>query len=484
MKDKERITYLYNAFGNRAHSFYGNAEAEKEKRPIHKHYSADGSVEIKEDKAKGSIDFLFYLGGDPYSAPAVYSSNGEEGKLLFLHRDQLGSIVAITDLNGKLVEARHFDAWGKVLSITDGNGNKLENLLLDRGYTGHEHLASVGLIHCNGRLYDPALHRFLQPDNYIQDPFNTQNFNRYGYCLNNPLVYVDKNGEIVWAAVIVGAIIGAYTGGTIANNGEANPIKWNYSVDTFAHILSGAVIGALSGYVGGAIATSQIPMANTLGIAGGSIINSLGTYVYTEGKTDISISFGAASYNFTQGSFGYLFKKGNSTMENIGYGLGALANLSDLLAGFNKGDVQLNTEKSDAIGHSAITEVGETDVSSSYVSVGPSPGGKWIFNPFKFKDGTNHWSNYVNAGDDVIKNIVKGVNIDRISSYGNMLNQGVKYNLYFGSCVNHAARALTIAGAPALGIHPFILSAQMYLRDLGIRPVLFGHFFTNNTNQN
>ena len=222
MKDKERITYLYNAFGNRAHSFYGNAEAEKEKRPIHKHYSADGSVEIKEDKAKGSIDFLFYLGGDPYSAPAVYNSNGEEGKLLFLHRDQLGSIVVITDLNGKLVEARHFDAWGKVLGITDGNGNKLENLLLDRGYTGHEHLASVGFIHCNGRLYDPALHRFLMPDNYIQDPFNTQNFNRYGYCLNNPLIYNDKNGEF-WN-LIIGAVIGGIINWATLQQG-ATPIN-------------------------------------------------------------------------------------------------------------------------------------------------------------------------------------------------------------------------------------------------------------------
>ena len=65
----------------------------------------------------------------------------------------------------------------------------------------------------NGRLYDPALHRFLQPDNYVQDPFNTQNFNRYGYCLNNPLVYVDENGEFIITALIVGAIIGAYIGG-------------------------------------------------------------------------------------------------------------------------------------------------------------------------------------------------------------------------------------------------------------------------------
>ena len=209
---------MYNAFGSRAHSFYGNAEAEKEKRPIHKHYSADGSVEIKEDKAKGSIDFLFYLGGDPYSAPAVYSSNGEEGKLLFLHRDQLGSIIAITDLNGKLVEARHFDAWGKVLSITDGNGNKLENLLLDRGFTGHEHLQTVGLIHMNGRLYDPALHRFLQPDNYVQDPFNTQNFNRYGYVLNNPLLYTDPTGEEFFTLTTL-AVIGL---GTIISSATAS----------------------------------------------------------------------------------------------------------------------------------------------------------------------------------------------------------------------------------------------------------------------
>jgi len=215
VKDKERISYEYNAFGERSHCYYGNAEVEKAKRPLLKHYSHDGSVEIVCNKTDNSTKFILYLGGDTYSAPAVYTSNnGEEGKLLFLHRDQLGSIIAITDLNGKLVEARHFDAWGKVLSITDGNGNKLENLLLDRGYTGHEHLSSVGLIHMNGRLYDPALHRFLMPDNYIQDPFNTQNFNRYGYCLNNSLVYVDQNGEeIITAIVVIGTIVGAYFGG-------------------------------------------------------------------------------------------------------------------------------------------------------------------------------------------------------------------------------------------------------------------------------
>ena len=470
--------YLYNAFGSRAHSFYGNAEVEKEKRPIHKHYSADGSVEIKEDKTKGSINFLFYLGGDPYSAPAVYNSNGEEGKLLFLHCDQLGSIVAITDLNGKLVEARHFDAWGKVLSITDGNGNKLENLLLDRGFTGHEHLQTVGLINMNARLYDPALHRFLQPDNYIQDPFNTQNFNRYGYCLNNPLVYVDENGEFLWAAVIIGAIFGAYTGGTLANNGEANPLKWNFS-DNWGYIIGGTIVGAISGYIGGYLAGLQIPMANTIGIAGGSLVNSVGTWAYTEGKTEISISFGAASFNFNRGSFGYLFKKGNSIMENIGYGLGAMANLADL---GETGKLLLNTEKKDIINHSAILD------ENGNVIISEGPGKNWI----EPKGSVDHYLNRTLGGSGATnrypvlgENVtINKVNLTAIKTYGKVLDFLTKngdgilpYSFVYSSCSTHTGLALNLAGIPTLFIHPYTVQGSVWLWNKSITPSIINNSY-------
>ena len=130
----------------------------------------------------------------------------------------------------------------------------------------------------NGRLYDPALHRFLQPDNYVQDPFNTQNFNRYGYCLNNPLVYVDENGEFIITALIVGAIIGAYIGGSQAN-GTYNPFKWDFNnVETWGGIVGGGIIGCLSGgvaaYAGGLVAAGLATYGITGGVIGGAVVGA------------------------------------------------------------------------------------------------------------------------------------------------------------------------------------------------------------------
>nr|WP_257792267.1 RHS repeat-associated core domain-containing protein [Empedobacter brevis] len=75
---------------------------------------------------------------------------------------------------------------------------KQTQLLLDRGYTSHEHFNELGIIHMNGRLYDPILRRFLNADENIQDPYNTQNYNKYSYVFNNPLMYNDPDGEFVW----------------------------------------------------------------------------------------------------------------------------------------------------------------------------------------------------------------------------------------------------------------------------------------------
>ena len=89
-------------------------------------------------------------------------------------------------------------------------------------------------------MYDANLGRFLSPDNNIQEPFNTQSFNRYGYVLNNPLSYSDPSGEFFFLAVIIGAVIG---GISAAAKEGAN----------FGDILLGTLIGAASGLVGAGV---------------------------------------------------------------------------------------------------------------------------------------------------------------------------------------------------------------------------------------
>ena len=160
---------------------------------------------------------------------------------------------------------------------------------------------------------------------------NSQNFNRYAYCLNNPLKYTDPDGESFTAAVlIIGAVAGMYTGGVLANN-SYNPLTWNYSSSTtWSYMIFGGLTGLASAGAGLAVAASDIMFCNTLGMIAASTVNSAGMYLYTDGQTDFTISCGVASYNFSKKEWGYLWKKGNSTLQNIGYGLGGLYNALDI----------------------------------------------------------------------------------------------------------------------------------------------------------
>ena len=110
--------------------------------------------------------------------------------------------MRITDEAGSLKNKYSYDAWGRPRNADTwvlkpiNTSSALVNLntlqpRFDRGYTGHEVMAGFGLINMNGRLYDPYLQRFLSPDNVVQEAANAQNYNRYSYCLNNPLRYTD-----------------------------------------------------------------------------------------------------------------------------------------------------------------------------------------------------------------------------------------------------------------------------------------------------
>lgn len=144
--------------------------------------------------------YHYVLNGRVVSIDTVYPDNSTDER--HMHHDVMGSVVAITDDDGLLHESYSYDVWGKRRAVESADDNDypssvVRSVIHNRGYTGHEVLASVGLVHMNGRIYDQEIGRFLSPDPFIQDIKNTQNFNRYSYVLNDPMNYTDPSGYII-----------------------------------------------------------------------------------------------------------------------------------------------------------------------------------------------------------------------------------------------------------------------------------------------
>ena len=125
----------------------------------------------------------------------IDKANATATELHWLHRDRLGSPVAISGETGVVQEQLAYDAWGKRRK-PDGSAtpDTLDGVIDNKGYTGHEMLDQLDLVHMNGRVYDPLLARFMSGDPFIQDPANGQNYNRYSYVLNNPTNLTDPTG--------------------------------------------------------------------------------------------------------------------------------------------------------------------------------------------------------------------------------------------------------------------------------------------------
>ena len=477
-ESNKSATFAYDVDGNRCQMSLYNGTT----RLLTRYYAGD---RLEEDITPSGTTARFYVGGNAYTAPAVYVYNGSSWSLHYIGRDHLGSITLVTSSNGTTEYEYSYDAWGRLRNPLNQQPYALGQepaLYLARGYCGHEHLQDFGLINMNARLYDPLTGRFLSPDPYVQAPDFTQSLNRYSYCMNNPLKYVDKDGEIAWfVPVIIGAVVGAYSGGVMANDGQYNPTKWNYhNNNTWRYMAGGAIVGGVSGYVGASIACSGIPMANTLSIAASSLINSVGTWAYTGGQTPISISFGVFSYDITNNNFGFLWKKGNNTLENVGYFLGAMATISDILTGLQPKGVDLITEHGDGIGHSALVYEGTNSDDYSIISVGPnklSPG------TWHWMKGTNHWTTHSNGDNPIWRQNIK-VNMNTIQKYSNWINELEKdgsliYSVELSSCVTHTSIALNLSGVFNIGIHPFLLNYQMYLWSNGVRPWSYSYLFKN-----
>lgn len=141
----------------------------------------------------------YIAGGTGIVAEHIRHSTGTN-ETVYLLKDHLGSTEMVTTASGNQMSRLSYDAWGRRRNGGGWSGNPAASSWTTitnttrHGFTSHEMLDNLGLIHMNGRVFDPVLARFLSADPFVQAPGFTQSFNRYSYTSNNPLHATDPSG--------------------------------------------------------------------------------------------------------------------------------------------------------------------------------------------------------------------------------------------------------------------------------------------------
>ncbi|WP_434042141.1 MULTISPECIES: RHS repeat-associated core domain-containing protein [Sorangium] len=146
------------------------------------------------DAASGAVEHRYHI-HSPERVVAIVTRGGTEDGALYVHVDHLGSIDALTDEDGGVVERRSYDPFGQRRNPVWGEPAPASFASkTTQGFTGHESDDELGLVNMKGRLYDPRVGRFLTTDPIVSLPSFGQSWNPYSYVLNNPLAYVDPGG--------------------------------------------------------------------------------------------------------------------------------------------------------------------------------------------------------------------------------------------------------------------------------------------------
>ncbi len=165
----------------------------------------DGSgARAKKTVSGGSSSTTYYIGNhfevkDGTAIKYIFAGNLRVAQikgstLSFFHKDHLGSSTFMTDDWGTLLESTNYEPFGGQRAHTGIDTSSYK-------FTDQEFDAESGLYNYDARMYDPVIGRFISPDSIIPQPFNPQSLNRYSYCLNNPLIYVDPTGHVYWGGV-------------------------------------------------------------------------------------------------------------------------------------------------------------------------------------------------------------------------------------------------------------------------------------------
>jgi RHS repeat-associated protein len=148
----------------------------------------------------GATSQRHYIVADGRRVAVLTRAAGSAPSIVYLLEDHLGGVDGFTSASGALLSRASNQPFGARRSgnwvdktPTSAEWQQVQSTT-PRGFTDHEHVDNLGVIHMNGRVYDPVLGRFLSPDPLVQAPYDSQTWNRYSYARNNPLRYTDPSG--------------------------------------------------------------------------------------------------------------------------------------------------------------------------------------------------------------------------------------------------------------------------------------------------
>jgi RHS repeat-associated protein len=287
-----------------------------------------GNVERIESSNSNTITWRRTVAGTVYiTETSRYYQRQGETEVHFLYQDHLGSTDVITDRLGNIVQSMSFDAWGQRRDavtwdpVTDVVKQSFNTRRTNQGFTGHEQVDELGLIHMNGRVYDPKLGRFLQADPFIQSPGNTQSYNRYSYLWNNPLNATDPSGYFLkklwddirpFVGVIVGAMLAAWC-----------PF-------CTAHIWGMAFAGAVTGAAAAAANGGDILRGALTGAVSAAVFAGIGSAFDQAGRVG---GVGHVSAHATAGGVLSVLQGGKFGHGFVSAGLTKAANVNRIMAG-------------------------------------------------------------------------------------------------------------------------------------------------------
>lgn len=172
--DNDAVTFKYDALGRRI-----------AKNDITYYYIGDQMVEE--------------YNGNTYAASYLYGNNIDEtlqmtrdNKAFYYHTNHQNSTLALTNVDGKLVERIAYDVYG-VPTFIDAEGKELAESFVGNSilFTGREYDAELGIYYFRARSQHPYLGRFMQHDPMMF----IDGMNDYTHVLNNPSNSIDNEGQ-------------------------------------------------------------------------------------------------------------------------------------------------------------------------------------------------------------------------------------------------------------------------------------------------